>query len=82
VSQEDITQIKVDGQAVGIMGLKATMEEMAPKYRDKPDDEAAAELLNRLGKKNYIPIERRKITQRPFCGNSRNLWGSPVRKKP
>ena len=55
MSQTDVMQIMVDGQVVGIMGLKSIMEEMARDFAEKPDEETQAELLNRLGKKNYIP---------------------------
>ena len=81
MSQEDITQIKVDGQAVGIMGLKATMEEMAPKYRDKPDDEAAAELLNRLGKKNYIPDRAKKNYAKALLREFKKSLGKPYEEE-
>ena len=63
MSQEDVDQIKVDGQAVGIIGLKATMEEMALKYTDKPDDQEGLYFLTggAAGYTNtYISPERLK----------------------
>ena len=81
MSQDDITQIKVDGQAVGIMGLKAAMEEMAVKYRDTPDEEAAAELLNRLRKKNYIPDRAKKNYAKAFLREFKKFLGKPYEQE-
>lgn len=54
MSQDDVMQIKVDTFTVGIIGLKAVMEEMAHEFADKPDEEIQRELLKRLSKRNYI----------------------------
>jgi len=38
MSQDNVTQIKVDKQSVGIMDLKRAMEEMVEEYAERPDD--------------------------------------------
>jgi small redox-active disulfide protein 2 len=57
---DEVVQIKVSGQAVGIIGLKSALEELGEDYRDRPEEEVQAELLRRLSKKNYIP-DRAKV---------------------
>jgi hypothetical protein len=55
VSPEEITQIRVGGFSVGFVGLREVMESMRGEYSERPDIELEAELLSRIGKKNYIP---------------------------
>ncbi len=56
MSQDNVTQIKVDKQSVGIMDLKRAMEEMVEEYAERPDDAVSTELLKRLSKKTISPI--------------------------
>ena len=77
MSQEDITQIKVDGQGIGIMGLKGIMEEMAKDYPEKTDDEVGAELLKRLSKKNYIPDRAKENYGKAFLREFNKFLGKP-----
>ena len=81
MSQEDVTQIKVDGQAVGIMGLKTAMEEMAKEYADKPDDEVGAELLKRLSEKNYIPDRVKESYAKAFLREFKKFLGKPYEQE-
>jgi len=81
MSQEDLVQIKVDGQAVGIMGLKATMEEMAPEYTDKPDDQVGTELLARLRTKNYIPDRVKENYAKAFLREFKKFLGKPYEEE-
>ena len=55
MANEEITQIMVGRHRSGILGLKSVLEEVSKTYADKSDDEIRAELLKRLGVKNYIP---------------------------
>jgi hypothetical protein len=50
--QDDVTQIRVGGTSVGIVGLKAAFEEVAVKYGQEPDGKVAEELLDRLDSAN------------------------------
>ncbi|MBL7203584.1 MAG: thioredoxin family protein [Desulfobacteraceae bacterium] len=81
MSQEDVTQIKVDGQAVGIMGLKTAMEAMAKEYADKPDDEVGAELLKRLSEKNYIPDRVKESYAKAFLREFKKFLGKPYEQE-
>ena len=75
MSQTDVLQINVDGQVVGIMGLKSIMEEMAQDFAEKPDEETQAELLNRLSKKNYIPDRVKESYGKAFLREFKKFVG-------
>ena len=77
MSQEDVVRIKVDGQAVGIMGLKGIMEEMAEDYKERKDDEVVAELLKRLSSKNYIPDKVKENYAKAFLREFKKFLGKP-----
>jgi len=81
MSQEDVVQIKVDGQAVGIMGLKDIMEEMPEEYIERPDDEVGAELLKRLSRKNYIPSRVKENYAKAFLREFKKSLGKPYEKE-
>ncbi|MFC1825534.1 thioredoxin family protein [Thermodesulfobacteriota bacterium] len=77
MAAEDITQIKVDGQAVGIMGLKGVLEEMAKDHADEDDREIGQELLKRLSRKNYIPAQVKAKYAAAFLREFKKLMGRP-----
>ena len=51
---DDISQIRVGKNLVGIIGMKQILAEVAKEYIGKLDKEVEAELINRLSKLNYI----------------------------
>ncbi len=77
MSESDITQIKIDGQSVGIIGLTNVMEEMAEVYAEKSDDEIKTELLNRLTQRNYIPDHAKKKYGQALVREFRKFLGQP-----
>ncbi len=81
MSQEDVVQIKVDKQSVGIMGLKRAMEEMPEEYAERPDDEVGAELLKRLSKKNYIPTPAKENYEKAFLREFKKFLGKPYEQE-
>jgi len=81
MTKEDIKQIKVDGYVVGIMGLNATLEETAATHAEKPDEEVADALLNRLAKRNYIPGKVRETYKNAFLREFRKYLGRPVEEE-
>jgi hypothetical protein len=72
-----MTQIKIDGQSVGIIGLTNVMEEMAEVYAEKSDDEIKTELLNRLTQRNYIPDHAKKRYGQALVREFRKFLGQP-----
>jgi len=75
MSKDDIIQIKVDKHAVGIMGFKNVMEEMAGHYAERSDAEITAELLNRLSKKNYISNNAKESYGKAFLREFKKFIG-------
>lgn len=78
---DDIAQIRVGRSPVGIIGLKAVMEEMAAAYADRPDPEVAAELLVRLSKKNYVPPKVREDYGKAFLREFKKFLGKPYEEE-
>jgi small redox-active disulfide protein 2 len=75
MSQDDVTQIRVGDSPVGIIGLKTVLEAMAKEHGDKPDREVREELLNRLGKRNYIPEKAREDYEKAFLKEFKKFLG-------
>ena len=81
MSQEDITQIRINKSTIGIIGLKSVLEDMAEGYRDKPDTEVLEELLHRLGKKNYIPEKVKRSYAAAFLREFKKFMGRPYEEE-
>jgi NAD-dependent dihydropyrimidine dehydrogenase PreA subunit len=55
---EDIKQIEIEGQLVGLVGLRAAFEDLAVEERE--DEESVKQaLLERIAETNYVPDARR-----------------------
>jgi hypothetical protein len=52
VSSDEITQITIGGDRIGIIGLKLVLAEMAETCATQSDEEIRSELLKRLNKRN------------------------------
>jgi small redox-active disulfide protein 2 len=55
MSSDEITQIRIGKDRVGIIGLKLVLAEVAETFAAQTDAEIRAELLKRLNQRNYIP---------------------------
>ncbi len=66
MTSDEVTQIKVGKNRMGIIGLKQILTDVAQAYSERPDDDIEAELLNRLSKLNYIPHQTRTEFGRAF----------------
>jgi hypothetical protein len=75
---EDVVQIMIGGQSVGIMGMEAVLEEMALEYGGRDEDEVGAELLRRLSRRNYIPQQVRSEYKQAFLREFKRFLGKPV----
>ena len=81
MSQDDIAQIRVGNSPVGIMGLKTVMDEIAEEYGEWPDQEVMEELLNRLGKRNYIPEKAKENYGKSFLREFKKFLGKPYEQE-
>jgi small redox-active disulfide protein 2 len=81
MDKNEITQIKIEGQSVGIMGLKTELEEMARSCAEKSDSDIQEELLKRLSKRNYIPDRARKSYSKAFLREFKKFVGQPFEEE-
>ena len=79
--QDNVVQIRVDEDTIGIIGLNQVLEEMAEDYAQRPDDEVRAELLNRLSRKNYVPGPARESYGNAFLREFRKFLGKPYEEE-
>jgi small redox-active disulfide protein 2 len=77
MAQGDVTQIRVGGHAIGIMGLHEAMESIAKDFEGRPDPEVEAELLKRLSGKNYIPPPAKDAYGKAFLREFKRYLGKP-----
>jgi CBS domain-containing protein len=79
--ENDVTQIRVKGNLVGIIGLQNVMAAMAPDYTKQSDDVIGAEMVRRLALKNYIPDSARDNYAQAFVREFRKFLGQPVEEE-
>ena len=77
MASQDIKQITVDGNQVGIIGLQEVLEQMAKEYPQAPDHKIQEELLKRLGRKNYIPTKAQDSYAKAFLREFKKFLGLP-----
>ncbi|HQM45282.1 MAG TPA: MTH895/ArsE family thioredoxin-like protein [Smithellaceae bacterium] len=81
MNENEITQIRVKGYLVGIVGLKSVIAAMASDYAGKSYEEIGAEMVKRLGKKNYIPASAREHYAKALVREFRVFLGQPVEEE-
>lgn len=75
-------QIKVGKHSTGIIGLDNALKDVAEKIPQAPDKKIAAEMIQRLSKKNYIPSEAHDEYEKAFIREYKNYMGEPVPEEP
>ncbi len=55
MAENDVVQVRVDGRAVGIVGLSEILVSLTATHADASDEIVTEELLGRAGAANYIP---------------------------
>ena len=73
----DSRMINVGGHKVGVLGLDEVLEDMAPDFAQRPDQEVAAELMRRLKARNYIPAGAEERYAAAFLREFRRYLGQP-----
>jgi small redox-active disulfide protein 2 len=77
-----VTQIRVGGQTVGLVGLQAVLADAAEQCRGMADEEVARILLERLSKRNYIPKAVAARYQEAFLREYKRHIGAPAADTP
>ena len=75
---EEVTQIKVGKNRMGIIGLKQILSDVAQTHIGRPDNEIEAELMKRLTKLNYIPDPVQTVYGQAFLREFKKSIGQAV----
>jgi small redox-active disulfide protein 2 len=78
MSQDEITQIKIGKDRVGIIGLKLVLAKAAETSAAQTDEEIRAELLRLLDKRNYISESSKEEYSKAFLREFKKFIGRPV----
>lgn len=78
MSEHDVVQISVGGHRTGIIGLKAVIEQVARDFAGRPDAAIKTELMERLGKSNYIVPTAWAAYEAAFFREYRKFIGEPM----
>ncbi len=81
MSENEVTQIRVKGNLVGIVGLKKVITEMAADYGQQADDVIGEEMVKRLAVKNYIPDSAKANYAKAFIREFRKFLGQPLEEE-
>ena len=81
MSQDDVTQVRIGKSAVGIIGLKAALEDLAKTAINMQDMEVQEELVTRLSKKNYVPPQVREEYGKAFLREFKRFMGKPFEEE-
>jgi len=81
MAQDEINRIRIGDSTVGILGFKETLEQTALNGPDRPDQEIAEELLNRLGRRNYIPEKANQDYGKAFLREFKKYIGKPFEEE-
>lgn len=79
--ENDVAQISIKGNLVGIIGLQNIMAAMASDYSQQSDEVIGAEMVRRLGMKNYIPDSAKNDYAQAFTREFRRSLGRPVEEE-
>lgn len=77
MTDADVSQVRVGEFAVGIIGLKSVLKDMAVEWTEKPDAQVAAELVKRLSVKNYIAESAKVSYGMAFLREFKKFTGKP-----
>ena len=79
--ENDVMQISVKGNLVGIIGLQNIMAAMVSDYSQQSDDVIGAEMVRRLAVKNYIPGGVRNHYAQALAREFRKFLGQAVEEE-
>jgi small redox-active disulfide protein 2 len=80
--EPDVTQISVGGHRTGIISLKSVLDQVAREFAGRPDTDIKAELMERLGKSNYIVPSAKAAYEAAFFREYKKFIGEPIPKDP
>ena len=82
MTEKDVTQIRVNGHLIGLVGLQGAMAEIAHNRIGKTDETIQNTLIDRLSVKNYIPASAGKFYGPALLREFKKFLGEPVTDEP
>jgi small redox-active disulfide protein 2 len=80
--EDNVMQIRINNNLVGIVGLERVMEEMAGEFAHRPDGDIGAEMVQRLSNNNYIPMPAKGSYAVALVHEFKKYIGQPVDDQP
>lgn len=81
MTENSVTQIRVQGNLVGIVGLQKVMTDIAADFSQTANELIGEEMLKRLSAKNYVPDKARVHYAKAFVREFRKFLGQPVEEE-
>ena len=81
MTDQKITQIRIRGNLVGIVGLEAVMQTIAADFATQSDAAVGKEMVGRLSAKNYIPGNARDHYAAAFVREFRKFLSQPFEEE-
>jgi small redox-active disulfide protein 2 len=78
MTEGNITQLRINNNLVGIVGLQEIMEVMAKDFSECSDVEIGQEILTRAAKQNYIPRRAEDVYSLALVREFRRFLGQEV----
>ena len=78
MSSDEVSQIKVGGDRLGIIGLKSILAEVAETSAARTDEKIRTELLKRLNQRNYIAESSKEKYGQAFLREFKKFTGRPI----
>lgn len=82
MTEGNITQLRINNNLVGIVGLQGIMEAMAKDFSESSDVEIGQEILLRAAKQNYIPRRAEDAYGIALVREFRRFLGQEVEEAP
>jgi hypothetical protein len=79
---KEVTQIRVNGRPIGLVGLTEVMEDLARRRTDETDEAIQEALIDRLSADNYIPRSARSDYGKALLREFRKFLGEAVEEEP
>ena len=80
--EDNVMQIRINNNLVGIIGLEQVMEKMVGEFSSCPDEEIGAEMMRHLEKNNYIPKQASGLYTIALVHEFKKYLGQPVDEQP
>ena len=81
MTENKVTQIRVEGQMTGVIGLESVLADIVQWAKGKADAEITAELLIRIEKRNYIPSKIKEAYGKALLREYKKFIGEKVEEE-